>query len=80
MNNIDIIGNIDPRTLGGKDSFGYEYKLVQTTTDGVIYTMTDPTGDSRVFTLGSREIIQEMVASPKTFWENYIRGTAVGCD
>lgn len=74
MVGVDVVCNVDPMKLAGSKD-GYSYKFIQATEDGSLaYVMSNPTGLTKVFTLGSPEIIQEMISSPMAFWMKYIGG------
>jgi hypothetical protein len=68
---VDILANVNPLALSGSKD-GYEYRLIQTNDSGLIYTITSPSGEAKIFTISSRPLVQELINSPMDFWNKYI--------
>lgn len=71
MNNTVEVFNVNPLSLSGSKD-GYSYKLIQTDTDGLYYSITNPYGDAKIFMINSKSLVDELIESPMMFWAKYI--------
>ena len=50
---------------------GYEYRFMQAVNGSSIYNITDPSGQSKMIELTSRDDVDALIKDPEAFWKLY---------
>lgn len=53
------------------ESNGYEYKFMQAANCSSFYNITDPSGQSKLVELTSRDDVDALIKDPEAFWNLY---------